>query len=110
MSYSPGQSYYKQFLVNGPGNLPFNAWLMPKAVLVRNGIDDLTAKTYVSYSSLGRYSVSGIIPSNYHNNDNVNLFIYYHPKEQGDPTNLYKDILIDLGQLVKPVIFATKDS
>lgn len=75
MSYFPGDIYYKQFTTNNISGISQNADSLPWGVLNRNGADDTAASAtvFINNIDVGRYNVSGVIPSTYNVGDSVNL-------------------------------------
>ena len=73
--YRPGDNYYQQFNTNNVSGISTNTDSTPWGTLVKNGVDDFTSYVFITNVDIGRYTVSGTIPSTYVYGNYVNLAI-----------------------------------
>lgn len=75
MSYRPGDTFYKQVTTFSPSGISTNTDVTPWATLVHNGVDDFTPHLFVTNIDIGRYTVSGVIPSTYSAGSSINVVV-----------------------------------
>lgn len=76
MAYRSGDVYYKELTTrNLTTGASADADLLPVASANHNGVDDASFVLAVAHLDLGRYMISGVIPSGYSDNDVVNVTV-----------------------------------
>ena len=75
MSYLPGKNFYTQVTTYNNSGISTNADIIPWSTTVRNGLDDLTVKTFVTNIDVGRYTISGVFPTSYLVGDSVGVAV-----------------------------------
>lgn len=72
--YKASTHYYKEFVISDPFNGDaVNADSIPSAAATKNGNNDPAFNLQVTSSEIGRYLISGVIPSSYVKGDVVNV-------------------------------------
>jgi hypothetical protein len=96
MSYRPGDIFYKQVTTFSPSGISTNTDVTPWATLVHNGVDDFTPHVFVTNVDVGRYTVSGVIPSTYAVGSSINVAV------SGLVTGNLSKAVVDLDVLSAP--------
>lgn len=72
MSYPPGAAYYAEFTTSNPSTAAAQtADSLPVATANHNGVDDATFALTVTLLDVGRYKITGTVPSAYVVGDRV---------------------------------------
>ncbi len=73
MGYSPGNIFYQQLTTFNVSGISTNTDVTPWGTMVRNGADDVVPHIFTGNVDIGRYNVSGTIPSTYRLGDSVGI-------------------------------------